>query len=172
MKLILLLLSFCVSLTACAQNQKTKLTAKVPATTIRLTNYPTVEEKVTKSEAEWKKELSPEAYYVLREKGTERAFTGKYNNSHERGLYSCAGCGNPLFDSATKFDSGTGWPSFYAPIEKKRVQEVLDKAHGMLRREVVCARCGGHLGHVFDDGPKPTGERYCMNSVSLEFEKK
>ena len=122
-----------------------------------------------RSDAEWKKTLSPEQYEVLRRKGTERAFTGKYYNSKEKGVYRCAGCGNPLFDSETKFDSGTGWPSYYQPISEQAVDTEEDKSYGMNRNEVLCARCGGHLGHVFPDGPEPTGLRYCINSVSLDF---
>lgn len=124
---------------------------------------------VSKSEEEWKAELSPMAFNVLREKGTERAFTGKYHDNKVKGVYSCAGCGLQLFTSSTKFDSGTGWPSFYAPIDKTHVLEDTDVTYGMKRVEVMCHRCGGHLGHVFEDGPKPTGLRYCMNSVSLSF---
>ena len=123
-----------------------------------------------RSDAEWKKVLSPEEYEVLRRKGTERAFTGKYYNSREKGVYRCAGCGNPLFDSETKFDSGTGWPSYYQPVSEDAVETEQDKSHGMIRTEVLCARCGGHLGHVFPDGPEPTGQRYCINSISLDFE--
>ena len=122
-----------------------------------------------KTEAEWKAELESTAFYVLREKGTERAFTGEYHDNKKKGTYSCAGCGLPLFLSNTKFESGTGWPSFYAPIDPTHVVEETDRSHGMTRVEVMCHRCGGHLGHVFDDGPKPTGLRYCMNSVSLKF---
>jgi peptide-methionine (R)-S-oxide reductase len=125
-----------------------------------------------KTELEWKQELTPEAFRVLRMKGTERAFTGAYWDNHEPGIYYCAGCHQRLFSSETKFDSGTGWPSFYKPIEPHLVKVVMDKSHGMIRDEVVCSNCGGHLGHVFTDGPRPTGLRYCMNSISLDFEPK
>jgi len=127
--------------------------------------------KITKPDSEWKKILSDEQYHVLREKGTERAFTGKLYENHEEGMYYCAGCGNPVFSSETKFDSGTGWPSFYAPVSDKNIYLEEDKSFGMRRTEVVCSRCGGHLGHVFDDGPDPTGLRYCINSCSLSFDK-
>jgi peptide-methionine (R)-S-oxide reductase len=129
-------------------------------------------DKVKKSEEEWRKSLTPEQYRVLREKGTERAFTGAYWNAHEAARYQCAGCGAELFDSDTKFDSGCGWPSFTAPMKEEAIEEESDTSLGMERTEVMCARCGGHLGHVFPDGPAPTGLRYCINSVSIKQEKK
>jgi peptide-methionine (R)-S-oxide reductase len=127
---------------------------------------------ISKSQSEWKKVLTPEQYHVLREKGTEYAFSGKFNDFKEKGTYVCAACNNELFDSGTKYDSGSGWPSFYKPIDNNSIHEVVDNSLGMQRIEAVCAKCGGHLGHVFDDGPKPTGLRYCVNSISMEFKKK
>ncbi|WP_128543987.1 peptide-methionine (R)-S-oxide reductase MsrB [Larkinella soli] len=128
--------------------------------------------KVVKSDSEWKKVLTPQQYYILREQGTERPYTSPLVDNHDHGVFRCAACKTPLFSSDTKFESGTGWPSFYAPIAKQNVAEKVDRAHGMIRTEVECAVCGGHLGHVFDDGPKPTGLRYCMNGAALEFVRK
>jgi len=127
-------------------------------------------DKKKRSEAEWERVLSRQQYEVLRRKGTEPAFTGRYCDNKAGGVYRCAGCGTPLFDSDAKYDSGTGWPSYYQPISERAVRTEEDRSHGMVRTEVLCAECGGHLGHVFPDGPQPTGQRYCINSVSLDFE--
>jgi peptide-methionine (R)-S-oxide reductase len=129
-------------------------------------------EKIAKSDAEWRQELSPEEYHILREKGTERAFTGEYYKTKTPGTYLCRACGNELFSSETKYESGSGWPSFYKPLNPDAVEQHEDNSYGMERVEITCARCGSHLGHVFPDGPRPTGMRYCMNSASLKLEPK
>ncbi len=153
-------------LTACAQENKKDIVKRATKDSTKMND----EKKL--SEEEWKEKLSPEQFHVCREKGTERAFTGKYYDNKEKGTYKCAACGNPLFSSDTKFDSGTGWPSFYAPMDSNTIAEHKDKSYGMIRTEVTCNKCGSHLGHLFEDGPQPTGMRYCINSTSLDLEKK
>ena len=149
----MLLVPVLFSLFGCAQKQQEKY-------------------EVMKTDAEWKKQLTSIQYDVTRKEGTEPAFTGKYWDNHEQGIYKCVDCGQEVFSSATKFESGTGWPSFYEPINAKNIVERLDNSFGMARTEIHCSKCGGHLGHVFTDGPKPTGLRYCINSASLVFDKK
>ena len=129
-------------------------------------------QKIVRTDKEWKALLTPEQYKVLRKKGTERAFTGEYNDHKDEGVYACVGCGTPLFESDTKYDSGSGWPSFWQPVSESAIQTEDDRTLWMKRTEVLCNTCGGHLGHVFDDGPQPTGLRYCINSVSLDFEER
>jgi len=167
------LLAVGIGVCGCGSSQLTNVElADTPAESVAPTTTPTMSNEVNKTEEEWKKVLTPEQYRVLRQKGTERAFTGEYWNTKDKGTYRCAGCGEVLFQSDTKFDSGCGWPSFYAPATANVIAETEDRSHLMVRTEVLCSKCGGHLGHVFDDGPQPTGLRYCINSVSIKFEPK
>lgn len=164
MKFALLISVFLlITIAGCGQETSTSSTAQRSQSESEMTD------KVLKPEAEWKELLTPEQYYVLRQQGTEAAFTGKYFDHKEAGIYTCAACGNELFSSESKFRSGTGWPSFYQPVAETNVGTEEDRTLGMVRTEVHCARCGGHLGHIFNDGPRPTGLRYCINSVSLNF---
>ena len=163
-----LMLIIASSLVACKTNNTNALS---DTSTTKIDSMSTFE--IAKTDEDWRKQLTPEQYAVLRQKGTERPFTGKFEDHYEPGIYICAACGNELFQSTTKFDAGCGWPSFYEALDKTKIIEKLDKSHGMMRMEIMCAKCGGHLGHVFNDGPQDkTGLRYCINSVSLDFKKK
>jgi methionine-R-sulfoxide reductase len=158
---MLILACLLLSLSSCGQKRSTETKTKQEQTMDNNT--------ITKTEEEWKKQLSPDQYYVLREKGTEAPYSGKFYLTKDKGVYKCAACGNELFTSDMKFDSHCGWPSFDREIKGGKITTKIDKSHGMIRTEIMCARCGGHLGHIFDDGPTETGQRYCVNSLSLEF---
>lgn len=162
------ILFICIMLTGIASCQSQQINNDTASTVKLLTIQ---KDTSMKTDEEWKKILTPERYRILREKGTERPYSGEYYLHNEKGVYCCAGCKEELFYSDTKFDAGCGWPSFFQPVDSTKITYTEDRSHGMIRTEITCTKCGGHLGHVFDDGPKPTGLRYCVNSLSLEFKK-
>jgi methionine-R-sulfoxide reductase len=166
-----ILISFSVIFISCNNFAETNLSNSTLLNTTNLMNNDD-STMVIKTDSEWKAQLTPEQYYVLRQKGTERPFTSKWEEHYDGGTYSCIACGNELFKSDSKFDAGCGWPSFFEALDSTKIKTSIDKAHGMQRVEIMCAKCGGHLGHVFDDGPKPTGLRYCVNGAALNFLKK
>jgi methionine-R-sulfoxide reductase len=178
LKQIIFLATFitCFFVSSCSQAQNNKKNMKESEKNIEMTskivqNKEVSGDTIKKTEQEWKQILTPEQFAIIRQKGTERPFTGKFLVHNDKGVYTCAACGNELFTSEQKFDSHCGWPSFYDEIKGGKIKTVVDKTHGMVRTEIMCAKCDGHLGHVFDDGPNPTGLRYCVNSVSLGFKK-
>jgi len=172
MKLSWIPVAGCILLSISLSHAAPRPQAATPSPRAASTNAPAMTNSLPKTDAQWRQKLTAEQYRVLRQKGTERAFTGRYWNHRDKGVYLCAGCGQPLFTSDTKFNSGCGWPSYFAAAATNAVTTQTDTSLGMRRTEVLCSRCGGHLGHVFDDGPRPTGLRYCINSASLTFEKK
>ena len=167
-KNILLIASISIILAGCRENMTKEAYAGKDSTKTEVKGY-ACDFDYSKTDQDWQKSLTPEQYKVLREKGTETAFANKYYNNHEKGIYTCAGCGTEIFTSETKYESGSGWPSFYAPLAEGKVKLQEDESFGMKRTEVICSKCGGHLGHLFDDGPQPTGMRYCINSAALNF---